>query len=230
MKIHIVCPFYRIHLIPSLIHYFEPMGIHFYPMVSPELDIFPKDIDWIHPVHCKELWRVSKEIPGESAFRKVNDFADTQEIIDDDYYCFMTDDDMYEPGFFDVVRQQTAKIIINSVFRGDSIPDSGPEVSRHPPVPMIVNGINDIRPCHNVGLASYVIKGSVFRQGRFSVTDYNDDGHYALRLARNFPNDIVFLPDLWMLAAYFQPGRYTTTDGFIKPNWELPRIIMGEYV
>jgi len=203
--------------------YFEPMGIHFYPMVAPEHDVFPKDIDWLHPIHVPELWRVSREIPGEACFRKINDFLDTQEINDDDYYGFMTDDDMYEPGFFDVIRQQTAKIIIYSLYRGDSIPYD--EIAApHPTTPLIMNGHGDVRVC-NIGLLQYIIKGEIFKQTRFSTTDYWGDGHFAVDLKTRWPNEVRYIPDLWAFGGYFQPGRYTRSDLLRKPAWKLPEII-----
>lgn len=110
MKAHVLTPFYRKHLTKTLIAYFEKMDIIWHPICDPT-DIEPfKDNtrDWIQPLLCSPL------VPTDQCYRKFNDFINAGQIVDEDYYCFSGDDDMFEPGFFDVVRQQTSKILINS--------------------------------------------------------------------------------------------------------------------
>jgi hypothetical protein len=51
------------------------------------------------------------------------------------------------------------------------------------------------------------------------------DGYYAVNLKDKYRDRIKIIPDLWVLAGYFQPGRYNDATKFIKPTWELPRII-----
>ena len=213
MKIHIITALYRVHLAQTLIHYLEPMGIEWYPVVAPKEDI-PFDKEWIHPIHVNEL------LHNEFPYRKINDFLDTQEVIDDDYYGFMSDDNMYEPGFFDVIRQQTAKILFYSVYRGDSTPrNDGSEP--HPSTPIRIQSLNDIRIC-NVGFGMCILKGEILRQTKFKNTHKWDDGRYMERLKLKFPNEIQILPDLWVFGNYFQVGRYTDTTKFLKSNWLLP--------
>jgi hypothetical protein len=191
------------------------MNIQWYPMVSPERDIFEKR-SWVHPLHTKEL------VPGEACFRKLNDFLETQEIIDSDYYGFIDDDSMYEPGFFDIIRQQTAKIIIYSLSRGDTIPND--EVAKHPTNPLIIKSLRDIR-VGNIGLPQYILKGEIIKQTRFDPTHYHGDGYYAHILRMKFPQEIKILSDLFVFGNYFQPGRYTDATKFLKPSWFLPEII-----
>ena len=216
MKIHIITPFFRTHLIPTLIHYLEPMGIEWHPVIGHDSEA-RFDRDWIHPVRTDEL------LPTDMCYKKIDDFADTQEIIDDDYYGFMGDDDMYEPEFFDVIREQTAKIIMFSVYRGDSIP-TGDDSEPHPWTPIRISSIEDVRVC-NIGMGMYIVKGEILKQNRFGNNHKWDDGRYAVRLRGQFPDDIVLLPDLFIFGNFFQPGRYNKKEAFLKPNWELPEII-----
>ncbi len=211
MKIHIICPFYRVFLLPTLIDYLEPMGIEWYPMIcKKEKDVvFGKS--WIHPIIVPDL------LPTDQCYRKINDFITTQQIINDDYYGFMCDDDMYEPGFFDVIRQQTAKILMYSNYRGDTTPViSGAE--GHPTNPLHIQNLDDVRVC-NIGLNMYILKGEILKQTIFSNNHKWGDGYYAENLKSRFPNDIQILPNL------FEPGRFTTKEKFLKPTWELPKII-----
>jgi hypothetical protein len=214
MKIHIITAFYRVHLAQTLIHYLEPMGIEWYPVVAPKEDI-PFDKEWIHPIHVNEL------LHNEFPYRKINDFLDTQEVIDDDYYGFMSDDNMYEPGFFDIIKTQTAKIIICSLYRGDTIPNDD-AISKYPPTILKPVTLKNIRIGH-IDLAQYIIKGEIFKKNRFNISTPVADGLYAVNLRINYQNDIVFLPDSYVFFNYFQIGRYTKKDTFIKDTWELPK-------
>jgi len=220
MNIHIICPLWRTHLVPTLIHYLEPMNIQWHPIMTAKEQV-DFDPPWVHPL-------IVEEHPTDKtfrAFRKPNEFIRTQEIIDDDYYGFMSDEDMYEPGFFDVIRKQTAKILMFSLYRGDTLIKDGPKkIHWHPATPLIVNGFKNIK-VGSIGLPQYIIKGSILKVSQFRNDHYYNDGHFAMMLAERFPHHIKFLPDLFVFAAYLQLGRYTKKEAFLKPNWELPVII-----
>jgi hypothetical protein len=221
MNIHIITPFHRENMIKTLIKYMEPMNIIWYPVCDPdEIQSFEGiNEDWIRPVLCPPLI-----IPPDQAFRKLNDFLNAAEIIDKDYYAFMGDDDMFEPGFFDVIKQQTAKIIFCSLARGDTIPAEAEGAGRHPVYPLIINGPEDVR-VFNIGLMQFIIKGEIARQVRFNNTSNHDDGKMAEFLKNTFPDDIVYLPGWFGFGNYFEPGRYTNNNWKLKPEWKLPEII-----
>lgn len=217
MKIHIITPFYREYLSKTLVHYLEPMGIEWYPVCAPG-EIMPIKKPWIHALNVDAL------VNRQNAWKKVNDFADMCEINDDDYYGFMCDDNMYEPGFFDIIREQTAKIIMFSMYRGDRIPIELSDVPHHATT-LHIRGPNDVRP-GNIDIMQYIIKGDIFRTHRFDIYDHAySDGHYAVHLKNEHLKDIVFLPELFALFNYFQPGRYTDPNRFLKPTWKMPEII-----
>jgi len=218
MNIHILCPFYRKNLLPTLINYLEPTGIIWHPLCDP-IDMtafYDNDKSWIQPILCPPF------NPTDMCYRKINDFLDTKHIIDDDYYGFMGDDDMYEPGFFDVIRQQTSKIIVYCLSRGDTTPECDTE--QHPAMSITLHTLDDIRT-FNIGLGMYILKGSILKQTRFGNVSKFDDGAYAENLKAKFPDDIKILSDLYIFGNYFQPGRYTNDNWKIKSNWELPKII-----
>jgi len=198
MNIHIVCPFYREYLLPTLIKYLEPMNIIFHPVVLPTEKV-PMQRDWIIPL--------TADIKAYAiAYEKLNAFIERYPIADDDYYGFMGDDDMYSPGFFDVIRQQTANILVYSLYRGDSVPECDPE--KHPTYALIMRQLQDMQVC-NIGLLQYIVKGHILRQTRFNSNHKWGDGMYAEDLRNKFPNEIKFLPDLFAYGNYFQPGRFT---------------------
>lgn len=221
MQVHLICPFHRKWLIPTQINYLKPTGIIWHPVCDafdmPAFDSIAED--WIHPFLCPPL-----KIPGDQAFKKLNDFIDAGNIIDSDYYGFMGDDDGYEPGFFDMVRQQTSKVLIFSLSRGNAIPPNA--LVKHGTSPLIISSKQEVR-MGNIGLPQYILKGEVLRTMRFHNTTCNDDGYFAEELVSRFPDSITFLSDLFAFGNFFEPGRYTDNSFKLKSNWELPKFAVA---
>jgi hypothetical protein len=195
--IHIICPFYREHLLPTLIKYLEPMNIIFHPVITP-IENVPIQKDWIKPL-------VTPIDAYVIAYEKINKFIENYKIEDNDYYGFMGDDDMYSPGFFDVIREQTANILVYSLLRGDQVPEDN--IEKHPIYPLIISKLSDMQVC-NIGLLQYIVKGHILKQTRFNSGHKWGDGMYAEMLRDRFPNEIKFLPDLFAYGNYLQLGRY----------------------
>lgn len=216
MKIHVICPFMRHHLLQTLLQYLEPMCIEWYPVVL-ESEKFEVDLNWVHQIVALNLEE------GGLGYKKVNYFIDTQEVIDDDYYCVMGDDDMYEQGFFDIIREQTADILYVSMSRGNAIP-TYEGVTPHQTHPLIIKSLDDVRR-YNINFAQYIMKGKILKQMRFGFVINCEDGIFAEELKEKFPDNSVFLPDLFVFGNYFELERYTNNDWKIKPQWELPKII-----
>jgi hypothetical protein len=208
MNFHAIMPFYRKHLAQKLTAHFATMGVIWHPVCDP-VDIEPfKDnaTDWIQPVLCPPL-----KIPQEQCYRKVNDFIDSFMIIDDDYYGFIHDDDMYAPGFIDRVKQQAAKIIFYSASRGQR--HSNIDGYGWPPIPLIINNLDDVRLC-NIDFCQMIVRGEILRQTRMGYSVSCDDGHYAVMLKTRWPNDIKIFPEIGINFNYFQPGRYDVDKGY----------------
>lgn len=232
--IHLICPFYRKHLLPTHINYLKPTGIYWHPVCDP-IDIKAFDAineSWIYPFLCSDLIGLKKDNPIDAracdkatfnaCFGKINAFINAGNIIDDDYYGFMGDDDSYEPGFFDVIRQQTAKILMFSLSRGNAIPHDA--FTRHPTSPLIISSHNNVR-AGAIGLPQYIMKGVILKQMRLRMATNCDDGYFAEELVARFLSDIKFLPEIFAFGNFFEPGRYTDTSFKLKANWELPRFI-----
>ena len=215
MILHILCPFYRVNLAKTLVKYFEPEKIEYYPIVAPKEDI-DFGVSWVHNIRVKEL------NTGEQCFRKFNDFADNQSIYDNDYYAFVCDETVFEPGFFYIIRNQTGDVIFFSSYRGDSIPSDGS--TPHLPGVFYVKSKNDVR-IGTIGLGQFIIKGSVFKKTRFKVDKSVCDGEFAVELLYGNNGRIAYLPNSFVFSNYLQPGRFTDESKFIKSHWKLPEII-----
>jgi len=209
MNFHAIMPFYRQRLTEILIKHFESMNLVFHP-VCDRIDIQPfKDnkISWIQPLLVRPL-----QIPGDQCYRKNDDFIVMADIIDEDYYGFIHDDDMYVPGFIDKIKKQTAKIIFYSASRGQAwaTADIGPY--NWPPVPLIINTIEDVRIA-NIDMCQVIVKGEILKQVRYGNSSVCSDGEFAEMLKKTWPNDILILPEFGVNFNYFQPGRYLNQEG-----------------
>lgn len=202
MNFHVIMPFYRKHLTQKLIKYFEPMKLIWHP-ICDSVDIEPfKNItlEWIHPLLCQPM------NPADQCYRKNNDFINAGNLVDEDYYGFLHDDDMYVPGFINKIKQQTAKIIFFSASRGQVCPDDD-HPWKWPPVPLLINTIDDVRIA-GIDMCQYIMKGEILRQIIFGNSSVCDDGIFAETLKKIWPNDILILPEIGVNFNYFQPGRY----------------------
>lgn len=217
MNVHILCPFYRQYLYKTLINYYGKMGVIFHP-ICDSIDINPfkeNKLDWVKPFLCPPLK------PKEQCYVKFNYFIDSEEIIDDDYYGFMGDDDMVEDGLIDELKKKISDIIYISNYRGDSIPNDGS--CPHSVRPIIPKRPEDVRP-NWIGLGQFYVKGHILKEVRFNTASGAGDGMFAQALLRL--GSVEFMSDWFTFGNFFQPGRHTRKDKFLKPNWELPQIIV----
>jgi len=213
MEIHILTPFYKKDLAASLVYYWRQHNIYWYPLMAPSDYVeFPNE-DWIRPTMVEELKK------GENCFVKVDYFRNHYPIIDSDYYGVTCDETMYEPGFMDILKQQTAKIVMCSSYRGNAVPRDGS--APHPTTPLIIKGLQNIKYC-GIGMGQWFVNGEILKTVPYKEGHRYDDGHYAVELKKRYGTDIVFLPDWFSLANYLQKGRHTKKERFLKPNWELP--------
>jgi len=219
MNVHILCPFYRKHLYKTLIYYYGKMGIVFHP-ICDYVDIEPfeeNELEWVEPFLCPPLKS------GEQCYIKFNYFIDSEKIIIDDYYGFMGDDDMIEDGLIDELKKRNSEVIYISNYRGDTIPNDGG--CPHLTEPLIIRSPKDVQ-VNNIGLGQFYVKGSILKTTRFNTTNGGDDGRFAQNLL-SLCQSIEFMPDWFTFGNFFQPGRHTRKDRFLKSNWELPQVING---
>lgn len=230
MRIHLLCAFYRKYLYKTLLSYYEKENIIFHP-ICDEVDIEPfkdNNLDWVQPYICPPL-----KIPGDQVYKKFDYFLDENTIVDEDFYGFIDDDSMYEPGFFSELRKQESfDVVYNSNYRGDKIPQDGSV--GHDTAPLIIRKKEDVYP-NNIGLAMYFVKGKILKITqnnkmlvRFGNNWSGDDGLFAQKLL-NFTNNIHFMSDWFVLGNYFQPGRHTDKSKFLKSSWSLSEIIPTDY-
>lgn len=140
-------------------------------------------------------------------------FLATQKINDDEMYCFLNDDDGYEPGFFKKIaktmeeqkkyRGKEPDVVIVSMMRGYTVPVVEPARVAHsieylPAAPhnVCIGGI---------GLEQYIVRGKIIKNYRFSL-DVCGDGMLAMEIYKN--HGAVFAPHINVWFNYFEPGRW----------------------
>jgi hypothetical protein len=200
--IHIVTPFYRKENLPFYLENLKKFDIIWHPIFQEQIEL-PNDsyYDWINPIFV--LFPDNYGV-WEATTYKLNLFTDTQLIEDNNYYCFMNDDDFYEDNFFDEIRktiENKPEVIFVSMKRGDKRVIVQPGNS-HPANTLYA--VPESIKVNHVSLEQYIIRGDILRQMRFSLRI--GDGHFAVLLKSKF--NCVYRSDIFVQFNLLQPGRW----------------------
>ena len=206
-------PYHRSYLHDTLKEDLSHKGVIWHPICdSDEIKDFESDKEeWIRPLLCGYL-----TIPGDQCYKKVNDFIDAGNIISNDYYGFLGDDDMYSPFFIKAVLNSGAKIIITSMSRGDNY-TTDEVIYNWPPIPIYQNTLEDVRVA-NIDFCQMVVKGEILKQTRFHNASVCDDGEYAEYLKNTWGNEIQFIPEIGVYKNFYEPNRYNTDINTVRES------------
>jgi hypothetical protein len=204
MKVHIITPFTRFHNLPALLENFKQAD-EFVALVTED-QIYGHTMS-LDPVRYYIVDNLG-EADGAIAYRRVNRFiahsTEMNEIVDDDYYMFMCDDDALEDNFINEIKKHNEDVLIVSLKRGDTIP-TGDGMCPHGTTPLIAHPDN-----MKVGLCSWeqaIVKGKILKQIRFVEDNACADGVMLEWLTKTFP--AMYLPELFIKFNFLQPGRWT---------------------
>jgi len=177
------------------------------------------DEDLGFSLNFKDSWITNYVCPNDGVefwarcHGALNWFIDSQELKDDEMYCFMNDDDGYEPDFFtkvddavkETVRQHGSipDVLIVSMLRGDQTP-AGLEWPRSHPTWSLFAHPQNMQPGH-VGLEQILLSGEVLKKHRLSL-DHDGDGQFIVQATQN--NFVTYAPHIFALFNYFEPGRW----------------------
>lgn len=195
-------PFSRHHLKKTLEDAYRPMNIIWHPIVfENEAMVSVFNEPWIEPVI----------IPGDAppndfisvGARKINHFIQHNVIVDEDYYCIPSDDDMYEAGVFDKIKTFNDEVVIISLKRGHKIPD-GVNIDKRYPTSTLLAHPDNVK-VGGISGEQYFVKGYIFKCLKFEPNQCTD-GQVAEYLKAN--HEIRYEPDLYALFNYYEPGRW----------------------
>jgi hypothetical protein len=164
--------------------------------------------DWINHCVCPNngtnFW--------ERSNIAINWFIDTYEINDEEYYCILNDDDGYEQGFFHnlqklienaVANNKNADLVIVSMKRGYRMPPDLPANKQHGTSTLYAEP--DHMQVGHVSVEQFFIKGKLLKKHRLPLTICGD-GELIVELVNTY--EPLYLPDIYVLFNYLEPGRW----------------------
>lgn len=194
-KFHILTPFSRPAAAKFLTTWLRGEGVIWHPL--PHFDFeFAKE-DWIQPKKIMPPLHFVRE--WQAAPWKLNHF---REWIDEDYYAFMADDEVFAPAVFHQLAERHPKedVILLSLNRGDHVVN-GARYRED----LIIARPGIIRPCW-VDIMQYVVKGHLMRRADF-LSGPEFEPQFA-KFIDTHRNTIRYEPELFGLFNYLQPGRF----------------------
>lgn len=200
MKYHVLTPFARFQNLTRIIDMLRPFNIEWHPLFNDDLPfrLLFKD-DWIYP-----SWFPSVPPPFWKSFNKaLNWFVHIGQIVPEDYYLILNDDDFYEPEFFNKIRQYDEDAFVVSMKRGQHIPIGV--------CPERAHGTYDLIACPQnmkvgaVGAEQLVVKGKLL-QDKSWPDDIAADGMLICYIAA--VHGVKYVPDAFVWFNYLEPGRW----------------------
>lgn len=196
MKFTVLTPLTRFSLIPKLKANLRQFDIEWRPILhAPVGDL---DETWIRPFYVGDV------PPGiDPPYWKLNRIIEDG-LDEDRWYAVLCDDDLYEPLFFDDLTGLATDIAVVSMMRGHNVPPR--ETNRHPTSPLRAAASN-MKRCR-VGLQQLIVRGRMLRSLRYTGTSGIADGLMAEQLFAQYPEQITYYPDVYVLFNALEPGRY----------------------
>jgi O-antigen biosynthesis protein len=196
VNVHLVSVFSRHGLLNTLLSLYRPMAIIWHLVQFQNEKLVVSAENWVQP------FIIPKDFHPDLMIQANNYFIQNAEIVDEDYYAFAPDDDMYEPGVMDKIKQCTEDVVIISMKRGDHIPNDG----------TVPHGTDTLYACAENVRVNYIggeqifVKGHIFKKHLFVEDYYGADGLMAITLEERY--NVRYEPRLFVLFNYFQPGRW----------------------
>ncbi len=211
VKYHVLTPLNRLENLKKLIPLLQPHGIQWHIVIDDDL---PFDIgfnqDWIHISRYKNVAREFWARCNNS----LNWLMDTSDkFSDEDYICFLNDDDAYEPGFFKKLRNILADVVIVSMLRGDHIPN-GVSPERAHGTHELIAAPENMKVGH-VGVEQIVVKWKIQKEHRLPI-HIAGDGQMIEHICKHYSPE--FAPDVRVLFNYLEPGRWSKHMSFYSDN------------
>ncbi len=207
-QIHLIMPFMREENKEILLNAYRPMNIILHPILFWNENI-SFDEPWIFPVVIP-----SEEETGPKGMEiqniKRNWFIENCEIIDEDYYVAVDDDDMYEEGVFDKIKKMQEDIVIISMKRGQCTPLDVIPDREYPTNTLVAHPSNAV--VGSISNQQSFVKGSIFKKYLYDADGHCGDGRLAVR-RKEAGEQIRYEPNLYALFNYYEPGRWLKSTG-----------------
>lgn len=201
MIYHVITPLARYENLNPLVRMLEPHKVSWHVTTDSE-NLFRI---WF-PLNWARAYSIdnAKVPPADRCLDSINWLLNHLRLNDDDFYCFLNDDDAYEDGFFEKLSPHQANdVLIVSMKRGDQIPPGTPAHRAHG-TNTLVAAPENMRICQ-VSLEQILIKGRLLKGLRFPVKDCGD-GLFIEEVVSKHP--VKYVPEANVLFNWFEPGRW----------------------
>jgi len=185
---HVITPFSRMENYPVLKAMLDAQRVEWHVVVDEgSAATFP----CLRCPRAPELWN-----PGGWIF---NWFIRNEEIHDGDRYSYLSDDDFYEPGFFDKIDARAGEALVVSMNRGQhQTPNPGY------PADTLVGCPENIHH-GKIGMEQIIVSGKVLRQHRHGR---GADGDWDFISSVVHCHPPAFVPEAFVWFNYLEPGRW----------------------
>lgn len=212
MTFNIITPLNRYENLPELIHDLEDRHT---PLAEIRWHVIT-DRDCPFGIYFKQPWIEHYVSPNnEVGFwqrcnNAINWFLSSFKLNPEEYYCFMNDDDGYEPDFFDkldrVASNDNPDVIIVSMKRGNRTPP-GVAPERAHGTSTLIAAAENMKPGH-VGIEQIVVKGRVLAPCRLPMNVCGDGMMIEWIVSDSDSKYVRYVPEIYAHFNELEPGRW----------------------
>lgn len=199
MNYHVITPFSRFENLKPLAGLLGACGVQWHLLLDETLPFRIHFTDCrIEPTYypvSAPFWRMWRN--------SINSFITDGNIIPEDRYMILNDDDWYEPGFFQKIDAHKGKAIVCTMLRGHQTPPVSDPVRAHPTNPLIASPQN-MHP-GGVGIEQIILSGDLFATVRLADHPHAD-GMMIQAVYNAMPID--YAPEACVWFNYLEPGRW----------------------
>lgn len=211
-KFKIICPIARFENAPKIKNVLRKQNVELHFVSdsdNPKSSDSLADEPWVFHHICDQGDRT---IFWDRSNNALNWYLDNQQIDPDSFYCFLNDDDAYEPEYFQKLRAIIENypyeifVVITSMARGDNIPKSVIGTNREHHNNTLIAHPTYMQP-GKVGLEQIAVKGKVISVGNYRFPRYDcGDGIFITMITQQ--THTLYVPEVFVWFNYFEPERW----------------------
>jgi len=197
---HVITPLNRIQNFTKLVESLSAQSVEWHVITDAGSTPIHTDIGWINSYVCPNK---------ESSFwgrcnYSINWFLDHHPLRPNARYSILNDDDSYEPGYFNFLRNFDEDVIVTSMRRGNRTPpDAIPE--RAHGTDTLVAAPGNMKVGH-VGVEQVSVHSRILSRCRLPIHICGDGQMIEYIIATE--KSVRYLPECHVWFNYFEPGRW----------------------
>jgi hypothetical protein len=198
---NVLTPMNRLENLPHLMKMLRDQIVSWYVVMDSDSPISIESMEtWMK--FCR-VYNTHKEFYSRCNY-SLNAMLDYfVDIKDDHRYCFLNDDDAYEPGFFDKLDKAEGEVLITSMLRGNRTPGGVAAERAHGTDTLIASP--DHMVVGRVSVEQIIMSGRIMRKTRLPL-HICGDGQMIEYVTKT--NPVVYLPEAHVWFNYYEPGRW----------------------